>query len=93
MFRARLKSAARGAATWRYNDQGWELASQEFDVKAKSLWVNGDFRYQQPARRSVAEYLAGIRQATAPRPRAISQNRDGQASVDYLSGAIQGGSG
>ncbi|WP_163597455.1 YhdP family protein, partial [Klebsiella pneumoniae] len=51
MFRAPLEiSSARGALTWRYNDQGWELASQGLDVKAKSLWVNGDFRYQQPAK-------------------------------------------
>lgn len=89
----RLKSAARGALTWRYNDRGWELASQGLDVKAKSLWVNGDFRYQQPAKGDPwLNILAGIRLYDgADAWRYFPEPLMGKHLVDYLSGAIQGG--
>ncbi|HBK4605223.1 AsmA2 domain-containing protein YhdP [Serratia marcescens] len=94
MFRAPLEiSSARGALTWRYNDQGWELASQGLDVKAKSLWVNGDFRYQQPAKGDPwLNILAGIRLYDgADAWRYFPEPLMGKHLVDYLSGAIQGG--
>ncbi|WP_284144498.1 YhdP family protein, partial [Serratia marcescens] len=94
MFRAPLEiSSARGALTWRYNDQGWELASQGLDVKAKSLWVNGDFRYQQPAKGDPwLNILAGIRLYDGAEAwRYFPEPLMGKHLVDYLSGAIQGG--
>lgn len=94
MFRAPLEiSSARGALTWRYNDQGWELASQGLDVKAKSLWVNGDFRYQQPAKGDPwLNILAGIRLYDgADAWRYFPEPLMGKHLVDYLGGAIQGG--
>ncbi|ANJ93939.1 AsmA2 domain-containing protein YhdP [Serratia plymuthica] len=94
MFRAPLEiSSARGALTWLNNDQGWELASKNLDVKAKSLWVNGDFRYQQPAKGDPwLSILAGIRLYDgADAWRYFPEPLMGKHLVDYLGGAIQGG--
>ncbi|CAI1091676.1 Uncharacterized protein involved in outer membrane biogenesis [Serratia quinivorans] len=94
MFRAPLEvSSARGALTWLNNPQGWELASKNLDVKAKSLWVNGDFRYQQPAKGDPwLSILAGIRLYDAADAwRYFPEPLMGKHLVDYLSGAIQGG--
>ncbi|CAI1126550.1 Uncharacterized protein involved in outer membrane biogenesis [Serratia entomophila] len=94
MFRAPLEiSSARGALTWNYNDQGWELASKGLDVKAKSLWVNGDFHYRQPATGDPwLSILAGIRLYDgADAWRYFPEPLMGKHLVDYLSGAIQGG--
>lgn len=62
MFRAPLEiSSTHGTLTWRYHYQGGELASEGLEAKAKSLWVNGDFRYQQPAKSTPwLSILAGI---------------------------------
>lgn len=94
MFRAPLEvSSARGALSWRYNDQGWELASKGLDVKAKSLWVNGDFSYRQPAKGDPwLSILAGIRLYDGAQAwRYFPEPLMGKHLVDYLSGAIQGG--
>ena len=93
MFRAPLEVSSARALTWRYNDRGWELASQGLDVKAKSLWVNGDFRYQQPAKGDPwLNILAGIRLYDgADAWRYFPEPLMGKHLVDYLSGAIQGG--
>lgn len=94
MFRAPLEiSSAHGALTWRYHDQGWELASEGLEVKAKSLWVNGDFRYQQPAKGTPwLSILAGIRLYNgADAWRYFPEPLMGKPLVDYLSRAIQGG--
>jgi len=94
MFRAPLEiSRAQGALTWQNNDKGWELAGRDLDVKAKSLWVNGDFRYQQPANGEPwLDILAGIRLYDAADAwRYFPEPLMGKHLVDYLSGAIQGG--
>jgi len=94
MFRAPLEiSHAQGALTWQRNDQGWKLAGNDLDVKAKSLWINGDFRYQQPAKGDPwLDILAGIRLYDgADAWRYFPEPLMGKHLVDYLSGAIQGG--
>ncbi len=94
MFRAPLEiRRARGALTWQYNDKGWQLASQDLDVQAKSLWINGDFRYQQPANAAPwLDILAGIRLYDgADAWRYFPEPLMGKHLVDYLSAAIQGG--
>lgn len=94
MFRAPLEiKRATGAVTWRNNAQGWELASHKLDVKAKSLWVNGDFRYQQPTTGEPwLSILAGIRLYDgADAWRYFPEPLMGTHLVNYLSGAIQGG--
>ena len=94
MFRAPLEvSSARaltgvttiGVGSWRAG----------LDVKAKSLWVNGDFRYQQPAKGDPwLNILAGIRLYDgADARRYFPEPLMGKHLVDYLSGAIQGGGG
>ncbi|ATA20354.1 uncharacterized protein (TIGR02099 family) [Gibbsiella quercinecans] len=94
MFRAPLEvSRASGALTWRYSDSGWELASENLDVKANALWVNGNFRYQQPAQGEPwLSILAGIRLYDGAQAwRYFPEPLMGTHLVDYLSGAIQGG--
>lgn len=94
MFRAPLEvSHAAGAVTWQYNNQGWQLASKDLQVQAKSLWVNGDFRYQHPSKGEPwLDILAGIRLYDgADAWRYFPEPLMGKHLVDYLSGAIQGG--
>ncbi|AHG19806.1 hypothetical protein Z042_09355 [Chania multitudinisentens RB-25] len=94
MFRAPLEiSRASGVLTWQNNSQGWELASKDLDVQAKSLWINGDFRYQQPANDAPRlDILAGIRlKDAADAWRYFPEPLMGKKLVDYLSGALQGG--
>lgn len=94
MFRAPLEiNSVRGVITWNDNGQGWELASEGLDIKAKSLWVNGDFRYRQPAKGDPwLNILAGIRLYDgADAWRYFPEPLMGKPLVNYLSGAIQGG--
>ncbi|WON76588.1 AsmA2 domain-containing protein YhdP [Serratia sp. UGAL515B_01] len=94
MFRAPLQiNSAKGALSWQYNANGWQIASKGLDVKAKSLWVNGDFRYQQPANGEPwLDILAGIRLFDgADAWRYFPEPLMGKHLVDYLTGAIQGG--
>lgn len=94
MFRAPLEiSNARGSLAWQVNDQGWQLASENLQVKAKSLWVKGDFRYQHPAKGEPwLAILAGIRLYDgADAWRYFPEPLMGKPLVDYLSEAIQGG--
>ncbi|EKN4695222.1 AsmA2 domain-containing protein YhdP [Yersinia ruckeri] len=94
MFGAPLEvSRAQGAIDWRINDQGWELWSDTLDVKAKSLWANGSFRYQQPDKgQPWLNILAGIRLYDAADAwRYFPQPLMGEALVKYLTEAIQGG--
>ncbi|ANI30293.1 hypothetical protein PL78_10705 [Yersinia entomophaga] len=94
MFGAPLEvSSAQGDIDWRMDDKGWELWSDKLDVKAKSLWANGSFRYQQPEKgQPWLNILAGIRLYDgADAWRYFPQPLMGKALVDYLTGAIQGG--
>ncbi|MBJ7222495.1 MULTISPECIES: AsmA2 domain-containing protein YhdP [unclassified Brenneria] len=94
MFRAPLEiSQASGAINWRYNDRGWELWSHGLDVQAKSLWANGDFRYQHPEKGAPKlDILAGLRLTDAADAwRYYPEPFMGKELVDYLSGALKGG--
>ncbi|WP_411705207.1 AsmA2 domain-containing protein YhdP [Edaphovirga cremea] len=94
MFRAPLEvSKASGAVEWRDNAQGWEMWSNKLDVQAKSLWINGDFHYQQPAKGEPwLKILAGIRLYDAGNAwRYFPEPLMGKHLVDYLSKAIQAG--
>ncbi|KAA8999221.1 AsmA2 domain-containing protein [Affinibrenneria salicis] len=94
MFRAPLEiGRARGALTWRHDPQGWSLQSRGLDVQAKSLWVNGDFDYQQPAQGDPRlSVLAGIRLSDAADAwRYYPEPLMGAEVADYLSGALKGG--
>ncbi|MCG8710350.1 AsmA2 domain-containing protein YhdP [Brenneria sp. 4F2] len=94
MFRAPLEiNQASAAIDWRYNSQGWELWSHGLDVQAKSLWVNGDFHYQQPETGEPRlDILAGLRLTDAADAwRYYPEPFMGAHLVDYLSGALKGG--
>nr|WP_113865385.1 AsmA2 domain-containing protein YhdP [Brenneria salicis]NMN93159.1 uncharacterized protein (TIGR02099 family) [Brenneria salicis ATCC 15712 = DSM 30166]RBP65239.1 uncharacterized protein (TIGR02099 family) [Brenneria salicis ATCC 15712 = DSM 30166]RLM31736.1 TIGR02099 family protein [Brenneria salicis ATCC 15712 = DSM 30166] len=94
MFRAPLEiNQASGTIYWRDNPQGWELWSHGLDVQAKSLWVNGDFRYQHPEKGEPRlDILAGLRLTDAADAwRYYPEPFMGKALVDYLSNALKSG--
>ncbi|MCT4714684.1 AsmA2 domain-containing protein YhdP [Enterobacteriaceae bacterium H18W14] len=94
VFRAPLE-IEKGAATleWKRNASGFQLDGKNLDVKARSVWARGDFRYFQPAEGDPwLSILAGINTDNgADAWRYFPENLMGKALVDYLSGAIQGG--
>lgn len=94
VFRAPLE-VERGVATleWRKDAAGFQLDGKDLDVKARSVWARGDFRYFQPSRGDPwLSILAGINTDNgADAWRYFPENLMGKALVDYLSGAIQGG--
>ncbi|MEH0873906.1 AsmA2 domain-containing protein YhdP [Pectobacterium cacticida] len=94
MFRAPLDiKQANGTISWRNDTQGLALWSDGLDVQAKSLWANGDFRYEQPVGQEPSlNILAGIRLTEAADAwRYYPERLMGTKLVDYLSGALQGG--
>ncbi|MDA5492993.1 AsmA2 domain-containing protein YhdP [Yersinia intermedia] len=94
MFRAPLEvSQASGAVNWQIDDKGWELWSDQLDVRAKSLWGNGSFRYQQPDKgQPWLKILTGIRLYDATDAwRYFPEPLMGKKLVDYLTEALQGG--
>lgn len=94
MFRAPLEiKQMNGALNWRYNDQGLELSGQNIDLQARSLWTKGDFRYLKPAGQPPRlDVLAGIQLADAAEGwRYFPEPLMGTSLIDYLSGAIKGG--
>jgi uncharacterized protein (TIGR02099 family) len=94
VFRAPLE-VEKGAATleWQKNANGFQLDGKKIDVKARSLWARGDFRYYQPTDGDPwLSILAGISTSNgADAWRYFPENLMGKELVDYLSGAIQGG--
>jgi len=94
VFRAPLE-IERGVATleWRKNAAGFQLDGKDLDVKARSVWARGDFRYFQPVEGDPwLSILAGINTDNgADAWRYFPENLMGKELVDYLSGAIQGG--
>ncbi|MCL2892735.1 AsmA2 domain-containing protein YhdP [Brenneria tiliae] len=93
-FRAPLEiSQAGGVLDWRYDGQGWELWSHGLDVQARSLWINGDFHYRQPAKGEPRlDLLAGLRLTDAADAwRYYPEPLMGKELVDYLSGALKSG--
>ncbi|MGP2514253.1 AsmA2 domain-containing protein YhdP [Yersinia sp. 2545 StPb PI] len=94
MFRAPLEvSQASGAVNWQIDDKGWELWSDQLDVRAKSLWGNGSFHYQQPdIGQPWLKILAGIRLYDAADAwRYFPEPLMGKKLADYLTEALQGG--
>ncbi|ACS87429.1 AsmA2 domain-containing protein YhdP [Musicola paradisiaca] len=94
MFRAPLEiRQAGGTLNWSVNEQGWDLWANGLDVQARSLWVNGDFHYHQPAQGEPRlDILAGIRlQDAADAWRYYPEPFMGKALVDYLSTALKSG--
>ncbi|TNV19909.1 AsmA2 domain-containing protein [Buttiauxella sp. B2] len=94
VFRAPLE-VERGVATleWQKNAAGFQLDGKNLDVKARSVWAAGDFRYYQPTGDEPwLSILAGISTHNgADAWRYFPENLMGKELVDYLSGAIQGG--
>ncbi|MCS3603508.1 uncharacterized protein (TIGR02099 family) [Buttiauxella sp. BIGb0471] len=94
VFRAPLE-IERGVATleWQKNVEGFQLDGKNLDVKARSVWAAGDFRYYQPKDGDPwLGILAGISTHNgADAWRYFPENLMGKELVDYLSGAIQGG--
>ncbi|WP_457913446.1 AsmA2 domain-containing protein YhdP [Candidatus Gillettellia adelgis] len=94
IFRTPLKiNSAHGTLIWRYQDQGWELASENLAVKATSLRVNGNFYYYQPTHGNPwLNILAGIRLYNGGDVwRYLPEPMMGKKLVNYLSKALQGG--
>ena len=94
VFRAPLEVES-GVATleWQKNAAGFQLDGKDLDVKARSLWARGDFRYYQPEQGEPwLSILAGISTSNGGDAwRYFPENLMGKELVDYLSGAIQGG--
>lgn len=94
VFRAPIE-VERGVATleWRKDARGFQLDGKNVDVKARSVWARGDFRYSQPAQGDPwLSILAGISTDNgADAWRYFPENLMGKDLVDYLSAAIQGG--
>ncbi|AUX74090.1 AsmA2 domain-containing protein YhdP [Erwinia pyrifoliae] len=93
MFRAPLEiERASGALRWQYGQDGLTLSGQQLDVKARSLWARGDFRYQQQDQAPHLAILAGINLTNAGDAwRYFPEPLMGKSLTDYLSGAIKGG--
>ena len=94
MFRAPLAiTQSSGALQWLRNENGWELWSDELDIQAKSHWLNGNFRYQQPRQgQPDLAILAGIRLYNAAEAwRYFPQSLMDVELSDYLSTALKGG--
>lgn len=94
MFRAPLEvSQASGTVNWQVDDNGWELWSDQLDVRAKSLWGNGSFRYMQPDKgQPWLKILTGIRLYDATDAwRYFPEPLMGNKLADYLTEALQGG--
>ncbi|MGP2424009.1 AsmA2 domain-containing protein YhdP [Yersinia sp. 2538 StPb PI] len=94
MFRAPLEvSQASGTVNWQIDDKGWELWSDQLDVRAKSLWGNGSFHYQQPdIGQPWLKILTGIRLYDAADAwRYFPEPLMGKKLADYLTEALQGG--
>ncbi|WP_145577300.1 AsmA2 domain-containing protein YhdP [Yersinia alsatica] len=94
MFRAPLEvSQASGTVKWQVGDKGWELWSDQLDVRAKSLWGNGSFRYMQPDKgQPWLKILTGIRLYDATDAwRYFPVPLMGKKLADYLTAALQGG--
>ncbi|EKN6211091.1 AsmA2 domain-containing protein [Yersinia enterocolitica] len=94
MFRAPLEvSQASGTVNWQVDDNGWELWSDQLDVRAKSLWANGSFRYMQPdTGQPWLKILSGIRLYDAADAwRYFPVPLMGGKLADYLTEALHGG--
>ncbi|PHM71399.1 AsmA2 domain-containing protein YhdP [Xenorhabdus kozodoii] len=90
-FQAPLEIArSAGKVSWENAQNGMEVWSQGLDVQAKSLWLNGNFRYLKPRQgQPVLAMLAGIRvndlgEAWRYFPRLLM----GESLTDYLSAAL-----
>ncbi|MTH45636.1 AsmA2 domain-containing protein YhdP [Intestinirhabdus alba] len=94
VFRAPLE-IENGVArlSWLKNEQGFQLDGHNIDVRAKAVHARGGFRYLQPAEGEPwLGILAGISTDDGSQAwRYFPHNLMGKALVDYLSGAIQGG--
>lgn len=84
---------ARGTLNWWRNAQGITFAGDNINIEAKSLHVNGDFRYQRPdSGQPLLTILAGIRLSDVRDAwRYYPHNLLSQSLTDYLTRAVQGG--
>ncbi|MBS9430055.1 AsmA2 domain-containing protein [Photorhabdus akhurstii] len=83
-------SQSHGEILWRQGERGLQLWSQGLDLQGKSLWVNGDFRYQQPKEQPPAlSILAGVRVYDAGDAwRYFPEPLMGTPLTDYLTASI-----
>lgn len=94
MFRAPLEvSKVQGALSWQSNSEGWRMWSEDLDIQAKSLWINGGFEYSSSLQNGAwLNILAGIRLYDAKEAwRYFPEPLMGSNLVDYLTDALQGG--
>ncbi len=94
MFRAPLEvHHASGAINWQYGDDGLTLSGRDLDVQARSLWLNGDFRYSQLKHEAPRlDLLAGIHLDDAAEAwRYFPEPLMGRETAHYLTGALKGG--
>lgn len=85
---------ASGTLTWQNNAQNLTLTGRQLNIAAKSLDIQGDFHYQQPAQgQPWLSILAGISLTHAEDAwRYFPHNLMGQYLSNYLRQAIQSGS-
>lgn len=87
-------SQAEGLLYWQNDDQGFKLWSNTLDIRATSLWANGQFSFQQSKIGDDTDLsiLAGIRTDDAGNAwRYFPQKLMGHALADYLSRAVIAG--
>ncbi|AEW44843.1 hypothetical protein SCc_743 [Serratia symbiotica str. 'Cinara cedri'] len=94
MFREPIEiHNAHGAIIWRYHNRILELSSKDIDIKAKSLWLHGNFCYQQKKQGTPwLSILADFRLYNGTEAwHYLPQQIISKSLVGYLSRAIQGG--
>ncbi|MDX7990325.1 AsmA2 domain-containing protein YhdP [Xenorhabdus littoralis] len=91
MFQAPLEIASsEGDVSWKNNSHGMEVWSQGLDLQAKSLWLNGHFRYLKPSTgQPILEILAGIRADDVGEAwRYFPKPLMGESLTDYLTTSL-----
>ncbi len=94
MFRAPLDvSSARVNLEWTNDASGLVLAGKDLDIQARALWATGDFRFHKPAAgQPWLDILSGMRLTDAAQAwRYFPEPLMGTHLVDYLTGALKGG--
>ncbi|CDG22965.1 conserved protein of unknown function [Xenorhabdus poinarii G6] len=94
-FQAPLEIASsEGKIVWKKEHDGLAISGQGLDLQAKSLWLNGNFRYLKPHDKPpVLAMLAGIRVNDIGESwRYFPKSLMGEALTDYLTAALIKGS-
>lgn len=93
LFKAPLNiEKGKGTVYWQHSGDNLSLWSQGLDVKATSVWIAGDFRYEKQGEDQRLSILSGVRVTNAGDTwRYLPEEYVGKALTQYLSDAIIAG--